>query len=213
MKGVKLKSFTIRRQKGVTLALVLIMTVVSSLFAMHFCAADSKINNLSSFEQSLRGKGNGGASKDFFLHGSAESPFSATATSLTDKPVVHILPPENPDIPISDETEEEGFTEKETDGKNDIKEQTLEERLIELSGKPEEDAPVLADEKAPKPFKAMMIAMQEGRDDLAIKYARQFVRYLQDVQNRVAFATKLQEVAKVENCSNKSEQPKISLII
>jgi hypothetical protein len=51
-------------------------------------------------------------------------------------------------------------------------------------GDPLKDAPVLAQDNAPKPFKAMMAAFQAGDDQLAYQYARQWVRYMGNLKAR-----------------------------
>ena len=45
---------------------------------------------------------------------------------------------------------------------------------------------MLAVENAPKPFKAMLRALEAGHDDLAFQYARQYVRYIGHVQSQNA---------------------------
>jgi len=64
---------------------------------------------------------------------------------------------------------------------------TKEEKRAELVknyGAPDEEAPVQAQENAPKPFRAMMAALETGDDELARSYARQYVRYMSRLQQR-----------------------------
>ena len=56
--------------------------------------------------------------------------------------------------------------------------------VLKTYGDPTKDAPVLAQENAPKPFKAMMAAFETGDDQLAYQYARQWVRYMGNLQKR-----------------------------
>jgi len=58
------------------------------------------------------------------------------------------------------------------------------ERLLAKYGDPKRDTPVLAIENAPAPFKAMMESLQEGQDEMAFQYAKQYVRHLRNVQER-----------------------------
>jgi len=58
------------------------------------------------------------------------------------------------------------------------------EDVLKAYGDPTKDAPVLAQDNAPKPFKAMMAAFETGDDQLAYQYARQWVRYMGNIQKR-----------------------------
>jgi hypothetical protein len=58
------------------------------------------------------------------------------------------------------------------------------ERLVAKYGDPTKNAPILAVENAPKPFQAMMEALQDGEQGVAFEYAKQYVRYLRDFQER-----------------------------
>lgn len=53
-------------------------------------------------------------------------------------------------------------------------------------GDPEKNVPVLAVENAPRPFQAMMRAIEVDEPELAYQYARQYVRYLGQLQERQA---------------------------
>lgn len=65
-------------------------------------------------------------------------------------------------------------------------ENTSPEDITAEFGDPEEKLPMLAVENAPKPFKAMLRALEAGHDDLAFQYARQYVRYIGHVQSQNA---------------------------
>lgn len=146
------------------------------------------------YETELRGHAEASISKAFF-EPNRGSTFDAPI-KLTDKPKVYMLPPERPGV--KDEEEETAeLAAAPADEAAPEAPKPIEERLAAIAGKPDEDTPILADEKAPKPLQAMMLAMQEGRDDLALKYGRQYVRYMRNVQNRVAMTTKLQKAAGV----------------
>ena len=56
--------------------------------------------------------------------------------------------------------------------------------LVAKYGDPSKDAPIQAIESAPTPFKGIMAALQENRDDLAMMYARQYVRHFKNLQDR-----------------------------
>ena len=69
------------------------------------------------------------------------------------------------------------------------------DQLVSFYGNPEEDAALTPDEKAPVPFKAMMAAMDSGNDKLAYGYARQYIRYMQNMSERVGRTVQFQELA------------------
>jgi hypothetical protein len=69
------------------------------------------------------------------------------------------------------------------------------DQLMKFYGNPEEDPVIPAEEKAPVPFKAMMAAMDSGNDELAYKYARQYVRYMRNMSERVERTAQFQELA------------------
>jgi hypothetical protein len=58
------------------------------------------------------------------------------------------------------------------------------EKLLAKYGDPSKDAPVLAIENAPTPFKAMMESLQEQDREMAFQYAKQYVRHLRNLQDR-----------------------------
>lgn len=64
------------------------------------------------------------------------------------------------------------------------------EGIVAKYGDPEKDAPIVAQDNAPTPFKGMMAALQADDEKLAFAYARQYVRHLrnlQEVSNRAMF--------------------------
>ena len=63
-------------------------------------------------------------------------------------------------------------------------EEETQNKLFEQYGDPAIDPPINVVENAPKPFKAMMAAMEAGDDDTAFKYAKQYVRYLRNLNER-----------------------------
>ncbi len=66
----------------------------------------------------------------------------------------------------------------------EVQEAALKEKILSEHGDPKIDPPVNVVENAPKPFKAMMAALEAGEDQLAFSYARQYVRYLKRLQDR-----------------------------
>lgn len=58
------------------------------------------------------------------------------------------------------------------------------EKIIKIFGDPSKESPVLAQPNAPKPFQAMMAALHVGDEELAWKYARQYARYMKNVEQR-----------------------------
>lgn len=65
------------------------------------------------------------------------------------------------------------------------------DRIVREFGNPEEEVPILGDEKAPKPFRGMMHALESGDKELAFKYARTYVRYMNKVKERSSLAAQL----------------------
>ena len=70
------------------------------------------------------------------------------------------------------------------------------EEILSRFGDPEQETPVQAQENAPVPFKGMMAALQVGDKELAYRYARQYMRYVNRVQDRASTALNLQRLAK-----------------
>ena len=74
---------------------------------------------------------------------------------------------------------------------------TPEDELRAEFGDPSEAHPVLAKDDAPKPFRAMMAAMNKGENKLAYDYAKQYVRYVQDLNRSNMRAVGLSQLAMV----------------
>lgn len=68
---------------------------------------------------------------------------------------------------------------------------TEREKIFAEFGDPETDPTINVVDNAPKPFKAMMRALDFGDDELAFDYARQYVRYLDRHKERVSRVTSL----------------------
>lgn|GEM_PF-5055059 len=75
------------------------------------------------------------------------------------------------------------------------KQDTVAEELRAKYGDPAKEAPIMAIESAPAPFKGMMAALEAKRDDLAFEYARQYVRYVHELQTRIQRTTGMVGVA------------------
>ncbi|HMO01599.1 MAG TPA: hypothetical protein PKD37_03300 [Oligoflexia bacterium] len=73
--------------------------------------------------------------------------------------------------------------------------QSVSQKLLSKYGDPNKDAPILADDKAPQPFKAMMEALDSGDEKLAFDYARQYVRHLRNLNQRTQRAVAMQALA------------------
>jgi len=84
--------------------------------------------------------------------------------------------------------------------------------ILAKYGDPQENAPVLAKDDAPRPLKALMEAKEAGNDELAFQYARQYVRFLRSAQDRTLYNTGLLGKAMIregilpENSWAKSDQ-------
>ena len=73
-------------------------------------------------------------------------------------------------------------------------EDPVEAELLAKYGDPDKDAPIQGVESAPTPFKGLMAALEAKRDDIAFRYARQYVRHLENLRartNRVMGLTNL----------------------
>ncbi|MCB0328146.1 MAG: hypothetical protein KDD70_00745 [Bdellovibrionales bacterium] len=57
--------------------------------------------------------------------------------------------------------------------------------IIAIYGDPKEDEVIVPEQSAPRPFKAFHAAMQIGDEELAFDYARKWVRYLGQFQERM----------------------------
>lgn len=127
--------------------------------------------------------GTRGGAGGFFEKGSATSIFDPPAT-LNEAPQIHIL---NAHLPQREEEAEEPETPEEE--KPAEKEKSLREKLAEQYGDPDAEPVISAQAEAPKPFKGLMEALQAGDDQLAYKYARQYARYQNNLQERLLKVT------------------------
>lgn len=75
---------------------------------------------------------------------------------------------------------------------------TKSEDIVKQFGDPNVEAPVLAKDDAPLPFQGMMAALDAGDDKLAFQYAKKYVRYVRNLQNRTKEATIYQKLAMQE---------------
>lgn len=65
------------------------------------------------------------------------------------------------------------------------------EEILAAYGDPEQEVPIQVVESAPRPFKAIMSALELGDEDLARAYARQYVRYVGRVSSQSEALAKL----------------------
>jgi hypothetical protein len=146
--------------------------------------------SVNSFNSSLVGQQTGAQSKNFFEKNSAATIFSGEAR-LTESPKVHIL-----NATIGDDFMPELLEQPKQDQENQPEQsQSLRDRLANDFGDAAADPTVFADEKAPKPFKAMMIALEAGDDELAFDYARQYARYQRKFHERVDRVMDITQIA------------------
>lgn len=68
-------------------------------------------------------------------------------------------------------------------------------KILKEYGDPTAEAAINAKSDAPKPFKAMMAALEAGDEKLAFQYSKQYTRYLNRVQERVNKVTGLVGIA------------------
>jgi hypothetical protein len=130
-------------------------------------------------------------STGFFDKGSARSIFSPAVT-LKAAPPLHMLRADEAEPQEAETPPAPGTPPTTTAQATPL---PLKERLAQTYGNPEEEAPIYAHESAPRPFKALMEAMQAGDEELAYKYARQHVRYLRNMKERVMRVTNMNRYA------------------
>lgn len=115
----------------------------------------------------------------FFTQDSARSPFLGTVNVTAQQELVHLRPmqeiKETPEEPEAKQADIEEKTEQPVD-RHHAQPKTAEE-IIKTFGDPAAPYPVAATEDAPGPFKAMYAAMNAGDDELAFKYAVQYVKF------------------------------------
>jgi len=66
------------------------------------------------------------------------------------------------------------------------------ERIIQEYGDPSEPTPVKAVDTAPKPYRAMLEALNAGDEQLAFRYAVKYVRYMRDLEKVTGQAVALE---------------------
>ena len=125
-----------------------------------------------------------------FAKGTSMSPF-APSVGANQKSDLEFFPRAN-DLRLEFVSEEKegassekvGSESKEKGKDKELSKLPPHERILTKYGDPAKDAPVLAIENAPTPFKAMMESLQEGDQTLAFQYAKQYVRHLKNLQDR-----------------------------
>ncbi len=139
-------------------------------------------------------QGSGSPMKGFFNKGSARTVFSDPAGEEA-RASIQYFPSKKPieaEEELAPETAPEAqpaklaqpAQEAKAEQKTAKTKEEKREELVKNYGAPDEEAPVQAQENAPKPFRAMMAALETGDDELARSYARQYVRYMARLQQR-----------------------------
>lgn len=97
-------------------------------------------------------------------------------------------------VPEEEEVAEEKPLEEKKTLKKDLGKIALKsaEEIKEVYGDPNEPEPILADEKAPRPYKAMLQALHIGDEKLAYAYARKYVVFMRDLRESINKAMILQ---------------------
>lgn len=118
----------------------------------------------------------------FYSKNQARTPFAP-------KPHISASPEIEYFLPVR-KFEENQANEFDRSGSNDSRQAPViaktRDELLSYYGDPTAEVPILGREDAPKPFKAMMQAMEIGDEELARGYAKQFVGYINKVQSRNA---------------------------
>ncbi len=70
------------------------------------------------------------------------------------------------------------------------------DEIIEAIGDPSEDTPLKAVESAPPGFQGMLASLQAGDQELALSYARQYVRYVKSVGDQLTTVSRISRVAR-----------------
>ena len=127
-----------------------------------------------------------GQSKAFFTEGSAKSVF-LPKSKLTNQQKLEYFrvkeeenkkTAENGDEELSgDLKNENGSNDNVLADNNNQDEMTESQKIVAKYGDPNEDLTYYPEEKAPKPFKGIMAALQAGDEELAFKYAKQYINY------------------------------------
>lgn len=67
--------------------------------------------------------------------------------------------------------------------------------IVKKFGNPDQEPRVTAEENSPDSYKGLLAALEVGDDALAYKYARQYVRYQRNLQERIKKLTELSQIA------------------
>ena len=130
-----------------------------------------------------------GQSKAFFDQGSAKSVFLPESKLTNQQKLEYFRVKEEkedkkaPKEEIQDDELSNNSVEKDVENKNVLadnnnqNELTESQKIIAKYGDPSEDLTYYPEEKAPKPFKGIMAALQAGDEELAFKYAKQYINY------------------------------------
>ena len=128
---------------------------------------------------------------DFFAKDSAKTVFDNGVTQ-SDIPRIQLLKP------VKDQAElnqKEALKVEEGAKPEEASAAQKDESIVGKYGDPTKDAPVLAQDNAPKPFQGMMAALDAGDRQLAFQYARQYVRHVHNVDQRAKDAMAIQAIA------------------
>lgn len=142
----------------------------------------------------------GGQSKAFFEQGSAKSVF-LPESKITDQQKVEYFR-----VKDEESKEEQSLKDQKTqDSKDDLqnskvvdsnkKELTKSEKIISQYGNPEEDLTYYPENNAPAPFKGIIAALQAGDEELAFKYAKQYINYTAKESDLVGKTIAFQKLA------------------
>ena len=131
-----------------------------------------------------------GQSKAFFEKGSAKSVFLPESKLTNQQELEYFrVKEEEKDVEDKDDINNKNNKDlvKNEESKKDVlqnndigngqKELTASEKIIAKYGDPNEDVTYYPEEKAPTPFKGIMAALQAGDEELAYKYAKQYINY------------------------------------
>lgn len=69
------------------------------------------------------------------------------------------------------------------------------EDVVEKFGNPDQEPRIEAEKSAPDSYKGLLAALEMGDDELAYRYARQYVRYQRNLNERVKKLTELSQIA------------------
>lgn len=134
----------------------------------------------------------------FFEKGSAKTVFGPDV-SYSKKPKLEYFPvkqareaylPTEHDPATTDPTEEPAIT----NIQNPAEALSATQKILAEYGDPNADAPIPVVDTAPRPFKAMMKALDANDDELAYSYARQYLRHLKNLQTRSSKVSDLVEL-------------------